>query len=96
MSTYLYRAVNAAPIDVVEDYNDDGTPYTLRYEPGEFTFGRQTGYLSRSGASSAGQRSGEAFTVLRSEPVVFLTRRQKLLREIERLQAELEAETVAS
>lgn len=96
MSTFLYRAVNAEPVDVVEEWNDDGTPYTIRYEPGEFTFGRQTGYLSRSGAASAGNRSGYSFTVIRSEPVVFLTRREKLLREIDRLQAELVAEAVAS
>lgn len=96
MSTYLYRAVNAEPVDVVEEYNDDGTPYTLRYEAGEFTFGRQTGYLSRSGATSAGQRSGHPYLVVRSEPVVFLTRREKLQREIDRLQAELAAEAVAS
>ena len=86
---HIYRAVNAEPVDVVEEWNDDGTPYTVRYEPGEFTFGRQSGYLSRSGASGAGRRAGHAFSVIRSEPVVFLTRREKLLREIERLQAEL-------
>lgn len=96
MITYLYRAVNAEPMDVVEEWNDDGTPYTIRYEPGEFTFGRQTGYLSRSGAVGAGSRSGHSFTVLRSEPVVFLTRAEKIQKQINDLHAELVALEVAS
>ena len=96
MSTFLYRAVNAEPVDVVEEWNDDGTPYTIRYEPGEFTFGRQTGYLSRSGAVSAGSRSGYSFTVLRSEPVVFLTRAEKIQKRINDLHAELVAMEAAS
>ena len=94
MSTFLYRAVNAEPVDELVGYEDDGTPYTLRYEAGELTFGRQSGYLSRSGAVSAGRRSGSVFEILRSDPVVFLTRREKLLREIERMQSELDAEAV--
>lgn len=94
---HIYRAVNAEPVDEVVDYNDDGTPYTIRHEPGEFTFGRQSGYLSRSGAVSAGNRSGCAFTVLRSEPVVFLTRAEKIQKRINELHAELaRLEAVAS
>ncbi|QEA27081.1 hypothetical protein FGL91_00055 [Microbacterium sp. CBA3102] len=96
MSTYLYRAVNAEPINVIEEWDDDGTPYTIRYEPGEWTFGRQTGYLSRSGASSAGQRSGHLFTVLRSEPIVFLTRAEKIQKRINELHAQLAALAVES
>lgn len=96
MSTYLYRAVNAEPVDEVVDYESDGTPYTLRHEVGEFTFGRQTGYLSRSGAVSAGNRSGYVFTVLRSEPVVFLTRAEKIQKRINELHAELAALAVES
>ncbi|MFT4156516.1 MAG: hypothetical protein QM630_01085 [Microbacterium sp.] len=83
-TTYLYRAVSAEPITFAED----GEEWT---EPaGAVTFGRASGYLSRSGAVNAGRESGQPFEVVRSEPVVFLTRRQKLEREIERLRAELD------
>lgn len=92
MSTFLYRAVNAEPITIDDGW--DSEPDTI--PAGEWTFGRQSGYLSRSGAVAAGQRSEYPFEIVRSEPVVFLTRREKLLREIERLQAELVAEAVAS
>lgn len=93
---HIYRAVNAEPVDVVEEWNDDGTPYTVRYEPGEYAFGRQSGYLSRSGASGAGRRAGHAFSVLRSEPVVFLTRAEKIQKQINDLHAELVALDVTS
>lgn len=83
MSTYLYRAVCIEHVD--NAYN--GEPV---YWPGSI-LGRQTGYLSRSGAVSAGQRAQVAFDVVRSEPVVFLTREQKLERDIAGLTQQLEA-----
>ena len=92
MTTYLYRAVNAEPITVLDGWDSEAEVVPT----GEWTFGRQSGYLSRSGAVSAGQRSEHPFEILRSEPVVFLTRREKLLREIKRLQSELVAEVAAS
>lgn len=85
---YLYRAVNTQSVgsyDVEADEIDE-------CPPGSIVFGRQSGYLSRSAAVDAGRRSGHPYEVVRSEPVVFLTRRQKLEREIDRLRAELDAE----
>lgn len=66
--TCLYRAVNAASHDVIYDYVD-GVPVTEVAAPGEVVFGRSSGYLSRSGAVSAGTRSGVAFEIIRSERV---------------------------
>lgn len=83
MSVYLYRAV------ATEDVDDAFTGEPIAW-PGS-TLGRQSGYLSRSGAKTAGDRSGIAFEVVRSEPIVFLTREQKLVREIRELTAELES-----
>lgn len=85
MSTYLYRAVAKSEL-----YNAFGE---MVLWPGAI-IGRQSGYLSRSGASRVGALAGVEFEVVRSEPVVFLTRREKLLREIERLQSVLDAEVV--
>ena len=81
--TYLYRAV--ATEEVVNPDTDELVAW-----PGS-PIGRMTGYLSRSGAVNAGAESGFPFEVIRSEPVIFLTKRQRIEREIERLRAELDA-----
>lgn len=80
-TTYLYRAVATEHVD------DALTGEPIAW-PGS-TIGRQSGYLSRSGAVDAGRSSGIDFEVVRSEPVVFLTRRERIEREIDRLRAEL-------
>lgn len=59
--------------------------------PARFPLGRVTGYLSRSSAVEAGERSGLDYVVERSEPVVFLGRAEKLRRQIAELEAELAA-----
>lgn len=93
MSTYLYRAVNAEPITVNDDM--DSEPEVI--PSGGLTFGRQSGYLSRSSAVSAGMRSPYAFEIIRSEPVMFLTRAEKIQKQINELHAELaRLEEVAS
>lgn len=85
---HLYRAVNAEPITISPEFDED-EPWT---EPaGAVVFGRQSGYLSRSGAVEAGRNAGIPFEIVRSEPVVFLTTRERLEREIDRLRAELAA-----
>ena len=89
--TYLYRAVNAADVVVIHGYEDDGSPIREVAAPGMVTFGRQSGYLSRSGARAAGERSGNRFEVVRSEPVRFLTREEALERDIDALTAKLHA-----
>lgn len=63
MKTYLYRAI-ATEAREPEDEWDIGI------EPGE-VLGRMSGYLSRSSAKEAGECSGVAYKVIRSEPVVF-------------------------
>ena len=73
---YLYRAVTAHE--------------SLEF-PARFPLGRATGYLSRSSAVEAGERSGLAYVLERSEPIVFPTRAEKLRRQIAELQAELAA-----
>lgn len=83
MSVYLYRAVATEHVD--DAYM--GEPIAW---PG-MSLGRASGYLSRSGAKSAGERSGIAFEIVRSEPVVFLTRGQQLQKRINEMHAELDA-----
>lgn len=63
MITYLYRAVATEHVD--NAYN--GEPIAWPGMP----LGRASGYLSRSSAVIAGQSSGVAFVIVRSEPVVF-------------------------
>jgi hypothetical protein len=62
MPTYLYRAVAAEPWE--------GESVDLSIWPGE-PLGRSSGYLSRSAAVDAGERSGVKYAVVRSAPVVF-------------------------
>lgn len=88
---YLYRAVSTESISVSErEYDDFGDVSTSTYvEPAGMILGRQSGYLSRSSAVEAGMRSGIAFEVVRSEPVRFLSRAEKLREQIAVLTAEL-------
>lgn len=79
--TVLYRAV-------ATEHVDDAFTGDVIAWPGAI-LGRQSGYLSRSGAKDAGVRSGIAFEIVKSEPVVFLSREQKLVREIRELTEEL-------
>lgn len=82
---YLYRAV--ATTETRNPFTEDLVTW-----PGS-PIGRATGYLSRSAAVNAGAECGVPFEIVRSEPVIFLTRRERLEREIDRLRAEL-AETL--
>lgn len=88
MSTYLYRAV---AVEYTHDLDSD----ELVYWPG-LSLGRMSGYLSRSSAVDAGVAAGVAFEIVRSEPVVFLTRAEKIQKQINDLHAELVALEVAS
>ena len=82
MSTYLYRAIS------LEDYEDEYTGEPV-YSVGEI-IGRQSGYLSRSSAVDAGRASGvAAFEVVRSEPVVFLSRAERIQKQINELHQRL-------
>jgi hypothetical protein len=65
MTTYLYRAV------ALETCRDEFTG-ELDTWPGA-TLGRATGYLSRSSAVAAGERSGVEYVIVKSDPVVFRT-----------------------
>lgn len=73
---YLYRAVTA---------------HESLELPARFPLGRITGYLSRSSAVEAGDRSGLDYVIERSEPVVFLSRAENLRKQIAALEAELAA-----
>lgn len=79
----LYRAVATEHVD--EAYSGDPIAW-----PGSI-IGRASGYLSRSSAKAAGQSSGIAFEIMRSEPVVFLTRAEQLQKRINEMRAELDA-----
>lgn len=74
MNTYLYRAVNKHPLEILHEWG--GEPETV--PAGSQVFGRQSGYLSRSSAVDAGKASGVPFEVIRSEPVVFPSRRERI------------------
>ena len=78
---YLYRAVTARE--------------SLEL-PARFPLGRVTGYLSRSSAVEAGERSGLVYEIERSEPIVFLTRAEKLRKQIAELESELRAVEVVA
>lgn len=82
MKTHLYRAI------ALDDYEDEYTREPI-YWVGS-VIGRQTGYLSRSAAVDAGRRSGIEFEIIRSEPVIFLTRAEQLQKRINELTADLE------
>lgn len=81
MTTYLYRAVSTEFVD------DAFTNEPIAW-PGS-PLGRATGYLSRSSAVAAGVRSGVAFEVVRSEPVVFLSLPERIQKQINELQRQL-------
>lgn len=83
---YLYRAVTVREERLMDSENE----YT-DYLPARFPLGRATGYLSRSAARDAGERSGLAYAIERSEPVEFLSEADKLRSEIQRLAAQLAA-----
>lgn len=91
--TYLYRAVSIEPHKVSEsEWDDFGVESAHTYtEPAGMILGRQSGYLSRSAAVDAGERSGLAYEIVRSEPVVFLTYAERLRKQIRELTAELAA-----
>lgn len=80
--TVLYRAIATEHVD--DAFTGDVVAW-----PGA-VLGRQSGYLSRSAAKNAGERSGIAFEIVKSEPVVFLTAEQRLVRDIRELTEELE------
>lgn len=80
--TVLYRAV-------ATEHVDDAFTGDVIAWPGA-VLGRQSGYLSRSSAKEAGRRSGVAFEVVKSEPVVFLTEAERISRQIRELSARLE------
>lgn len=82
MNTYLYRAVSKGTL-----YDAFGD---VSLWPGAI-IGRQSGYLSRSGAARVGSVSGVEFEIVRSEPVMFLTRAEKIQKQINDLHAELAA-----
>ncbi|MEV8338485.1 hypothetical protein [Leucobacter sp. NPDC077196] len=83
----LYRAVTTTPQEI---YYDD----ECIVEPPGIIIGRQTGYLSRSAAVDAARRAyfeAHEFEIVRSEPVVFLDKAEKLRLAIELLEQELAA-----
>lgn len=84
MSTFLYRAV------ALEAREDEWTGEPI-YFVGD-SLGRATGYLSRSAAKDAGERSGVEYTIVKSLPVLFVL--PKVVEQAQRIQ-ELE-ETLAT
>lgn len=82
MTIHLYRAV------AIEDGADDCGEPIFR---GEVLGSRVSGYLSRSSAMDAGRASGVEFEVERSEPIVFLSRRERLRKRAAELSAEAKA-----
>lgn len=89
-NVYLYRAVT------IRDYEHetrtwDENSWGVEFDtmPAGSPIGRQTGYLSRSSAVDAGERSGLDYRVVRSEPVEFLSDTDRLRKQIRELTAEL-------
>lgn len=83
----LYRAVTTTPQEIFYDGE-------CVIEPPGIVIGRQSGYLSRSGAVDAARRAHfdlHEFEILRSEPIIFLSKSERLRREINRLTEELAA-----
>lgn len=85
--TVLYRAV-------ATEHVDDAFTGDVIAWPGA-VLGRQSGYLSRSGATDAGRRSGIAFKIVKSEPVVFLSEAERIRKQIWELTARLEREVAS-
>lgn len=77
MSTYLYRAIATETVEPMGEW-DIGT------DPGDI-LGRQSGYLSRSSATDAGERSGVGFAIIRSKPIDFSQGTSKIERNINAL-----------
>lgn len=91
---YLYRAVLTKPRTVfVEEYVDGDVVEHFEVMPVGTVLGRRTGYLSRSGAA---QWLADDVAVVRSEPVVFLSRAEQLQKQINELGVELAAERAKS
>ena len=74
---------------VVQDYDDGDVVEHTEMLPVGTVLGRRTGYLSRSGAA---QWQADDVAVVRSEPVVFLSRAEQLQKQINELHAELAVE----
>ena len=85
---YLYRAVLTAPRTITVREWDDGdfTEY-VEVLPVGTVLGRRSGYLSRSGAA---QWRADDVEIIRSEPIVFLTRGEQLQKRINEMRAELD------
>lgn len=82
---YLYRAILSKPLAI-------GTADHAGELPAGFSIGRRSGYLSRSSAAEHAYRHAEHFgsetEVIRSEPIVFLTEREKEAKRADELEAE--------
>lgn len=82
---YLYRAILSKPLAV-------GTADRPGELPAGFSIGRRSGFLSRSSAAEHAYRHAEHFgsetEVIRSEPIVFLTEREKEAKRADELEAE--------
>ena len=86
---YLYRAVTTRPRTVtVQEYEDGEFIEYPEVMPAGTVLGRRSGYLSRSGAA---QWRADDVEIIRSEPIVFLTRGQQLQKRINEMHAELDA-----
>lgn len=91
---YLYRAVTTRPRTViVQEYEDGEFIEYPEVMPVGTVLGRRTGYLSRSGAA---QWLADDVEIIRSEPVVFLSRAEQLQKQIKELGVELAAERAKS
>lgn len=93
--TYLYRVVLTDPLNIFrESYDHEAEAFVKRPDvlPAGSILGRQTGYLARSSAESIAERyrrvEGAECGVIRSEPVVFLTEREKEAKRADELEAE--------
>lgn len=74
MNLYLYRAVSTENIEPEEEWEHAiwvGMP-----------LGRETGYLSRSSAKDAGERSGIDYRIERSQPIQWAPPRKDRMRSL--------------
>lgn len=87
---YLYRAVTTRPrMIIVQEFEDGEFIEYPEVMPAGTVLGRRSGYLSRSGAA---QWRADDVEIIRSEPVVFLSRAEHLQKQINELTAELAVE----
>ena len=87
---YLYRAVLTKPRTfIVQEYVDGDVVECFEVMPAGTVLGRRSGYLSRSGAA---QWRADDVEIIRSEPIVFLSRAEQLQKQINELTAELAVE----